>query len=567
MSITEVNQDEGTGMLQMNAAVDSVDRTDAVDALDAVNAMDAVDRVALVDSVGALDSLDRIAAVDAMDALDAFDHADAVDSADALDSLDRIAAVDALDAFDRVGAAESADALDRAAAVDGMDSVERANAVDALDAIDRADVVDAVDAMGIGDAAGSGGPGLRVLWVVDPDFGAARHHGAVLRYLAYAREMVARGHQVWFMVDDKQGDGAEKRRHLEALRRERTITGYVQLRYAPERRKRRVAAWLGHPAAGNRLLRSEQAEATARLQDVVEREGIDVCIFSDRDLLFAAPRIAERVPTLIDWADCFVLYMVRLLAEHARRGAVAPYPRFVRHLAQAALLERHYGRRVDANLVVSPVDKRWMDGVNGRPSANHVLLNGVRAGAPPRVPKVPGRIVFSGNMDFPPNVQAALWFMDRVLPRIVERRPEVTFVIAGANPVEELRARAGGHVRVTGFVDDMPAELARGALYVAPLVSGGGFKNKVVEAIAAGTYVVATSMAAEFLPPAARAQLAIADTPAAMADAVLDCLDAPERYVPRLAALRAMLEEEFDWGTRTDALIAIIQGCIAARAA
>jgi glycosyltransferase involved in cell wall biosynthesis len=238
----------------------------------------------------------------------------------------------------------------------------------------------------------------------------------------------------------------------------------------------------------------------------------------------------------------------------------------VRHLAQAALLERHYGRRVDANLVVSPVDKRWMDGVNGRPAANRVLLNGVRAGPPPRVDRVPGRIVFSGNMDFPPNVQAALWFIDRVLPRIVERRPDVTFVVAGANPVEELRARAGRHVHVTGFVDDMPAELARSELYVAPLVSGGGFKNKVVEAIAAGTYVVATSIAAEFLPPAARDQLVVADAPAAMADAVLACLDAPERYAPRLATLRRMIEEDFDWGSRTDELIALLHECIAARA-
>lgn len=448
---------------------------------------------------------------------------------------------------------------------EGTGMLQMNAAADSVDGADAVDSVDALDALGIGPGAADGA-GLRVLWVVDPDFAAAHHHGAALRYLTYAREMVARGHQVWFMVDDKEGDGAEKRRHLEALRRAGTLTGSFQMRYAPPRRRRRMAAWLGHPSPGNRLLRAEQAEATARLRDVVEREGIDVCIFSDRDLLFAAPEIARRVPTLIDWGDCFVLYMVRLLAAHARRGPLKPVPRFVRYLAQAVLLERHYGRRVDANLVVSPVDKRWMDGLNGRPSINRVLLNGVRAGTPPRVEKVPGRIVFSGNMDFPPNVQAALWFIDHVLPRIVERRPDVTFVVAGANPVAELRARAGRHVQVTGFVDDMPAELARSALYVAPLVSGGGFKNKVVEAIAAGTYVVATEMAAEFLPPAARDRLVVANAPAAMADAVLDFLAAPERYDARLAALRTMIEEEFDWGSRTDELIALLHECVAARA-
>ena len=161
--------------------------------------------------------------------------------------------------------------------------------------------------------------------------------------------------------------------------------------------------------------------------------------------------------------------------------------------------------------MVSPVDKKAIGPVirYSIQNQNHIEWSAV-ALAPPPVAKIPHRIVFSGNMDFPPNYAAAFWFLDHVLPRIVLRVPDVQFVIAGANPPETLRQRNSKHVLVTGYVEDMNREIARSALYVPPLVSGGGFKNKIVEAIANRTYVIATPMAVEFLDEEPRRLIGVA---------------------------------------------------------
>jgi len=113
-----------------------------------------------------------------------------------------------------------------------------------------------------------------------------------------------------------------------------------------------------------------------------------------------------------------------------------------------------------------------------------------------------GRLIFSGNMNFPPNYQAAIWFIDNVFPLVRKAHPEAHLVVAGANPVPELLQPAGDYIRVTGYVAGMNDEIAASSLYVAPLITGGGFKNKVIEALGNRTYVAATPMALEFLDAA-----------------------------------------------------------------
>src|SRR5205807_1045507 len=118
-------------------------------------------------------------------------------------------------------------------------------------------------------------------------------------------------------------------------------------------------------------------------------------------------------------------------------------------------------------------------------------------------------------MDFPPNYESAIWFIDHVFPLLRDHR-DAHLVIAGANPVKELSARAGERVEVTGYREELRQEIARSELYVAPLICGGGFKNKVLEAIASGTYLVGTSMAVEFLGGNAKKLFLVADTPRQM---------------------------------------------------
>jgi hypothetical protein len=229
----------------------------------------------------------------------------------------------------------------------------------------------------------------------------------------------------------------------------------------------------------------------------------------------------------------------------------------LRNLVFYYLQERYYSKLAAANFVASPVDKRCLDSISRVPERTFCLLNGLSIGIPiHKTERVTTRTIFTGNMTFPPNHEAAMWFVDHVLPLIHKSRPDVSFVVAGRNPLPDLLAKSGPRVQILGDVSDIPTEIAGSALYVAPLISGGGFKNKVIEAISSGTFVVSTSRGVEFLDEAVREELLVADSPAAFAEAVLRFLRAPESFMGRLPALRSRILSEYTWGNRAEELLA-----------
>jgi len=293
---------------------------------------------------------------------------------------------------------------------------------------------------------------------------------------------------------------------------------------------------------------------------------VDAVLISDRRMLFLAPWLRRRTPVLLDWGDSFTLYEWRQVVSCWRRRELGRLPHSFKRLGQAFLQERYYGRRADVNVLVSPVDLAVLNRVTGRPRVGRLLLNGAEVKTePPRSRKVPGRLIFTGAMSFPPNFEAAIWFIDHVLPLITSRRPGTRLVIAGRDPVSELIQRAGDQVTVTGQVPDIRQEIAAASLYVAPLVSGGGFKNKVIEALGSGTFVAGTSMAVEFLPADIRKELLVGDTPAELADRVVSFLENPVAFEDRLPSLHRMLADQYTWERRTDELVGMIRAAMSSR--
>lgn len=395
---------------------------------------------------------------------------------------------------------------------------------------------------------------MRILWIIELEYEFKLRHGANLRFFNLARELIGMGHQVYFATHRRPIDDAiEKQRYLSHLVDQQVISGHLEVAYAPPVNFRRFGQLAVSPGLANRLLRRFQEPVCALVEEFIARKSIDLCIVSSRALLFLVPAIGRTRPVFIDWIDSFVLFFLRQAGMSLKQRKFAMLPYAIRRLGEAFVDERYYGKRSRVNLVVSPVDKRCLDLVNGKPERNCALLNGVTIrDAWVDVAPLRNQLIFSGNMSFRPNCEGAIWFIDFVLPLLLRRRPDIVFVAAGANPPDELLARRSAHVRVTGFVEDLEREIAESTLYVAPLVSGGGFKNKVVEAISAGRYVVATSRAVEFLDPSVRCWLLVADTPAQMAEHILAYLENPSGYGHALRTLRRILGDTFTWERRAE---------------
>src|SRR5262249_35820500 len=104
-------------------------------------------------------------------------------------------------------------------------------------------------------------------------------------------------------------------------------------------------------------------------------------------------------------------------------------------------------------------------------------------------------IVFLGFLEYPPNRDAIQFFGDEVWPRLLEPFPEARFEIFGKGPPVALRSMK--NVNFRGYIDDLALAYNTASVFVAPIRAGGGIKNKVLEAMAHGVPVVATSLAVD----------------------------------------------------------------------
>ena len=403
---------------------------------------------------------------------------------------------------------------------------------------------------------------MTIVWILDIDPRHGLRHGATLRYLNLSRGLLGAGHQVYFIVTNYASCNTERRnQYLESLQNEGYFTGYVEFEepiYPQPRTK--LSRLLTHPRLRDATLRSVRCEYQNSVEQVLRAKSADVCILSDRRLLFLLPNLERLLPSIIDWGDSFTAYAlrdIRLLLNGRDLRRLRPA---LRALVDAVIEETFYGRYSSMNIVVSPGDKRWFDRLNRRPARNQVLLNGINRSAFAdagltssnlQLPKkLPNTLIFSGTMSFPPNYQAALWFIERVMPLLIRRNPAIRLAIVGQEPVPALLAKAGNHVEITGLVPDLLTRIARSQLFVAPLVSGTGFRNKVIEALASGTYVIGTPMALEFLDERLRSKLLTAPTAEIFADQILAFLAGPDKFDQRLRESIEIVREEYLWPVR-----------------
>ena len=155
-------------------------------------------------------------------------------------------------------------------------------------------------------------------------------------------------------------------------------------------------------------------------------------------------------------------------------------------------------------------------------------------------------IVFTGTMDYRPNIEAVAWFAEKVFADVRRNHAKAEFWIVGANPAPGVLklAQARG-IRVTGRVADVRPYLKHASCVVAPLHIARGVQNKVLEAMAMAKAVVATEAACEGISALPGSELLLAETPEAFAAAVSAVLSGQARHIAQAA--RARVEADYQW--------------------
>ncbi|HEX2763750.1 MAG TPA: TIGR03087 family PEP-CTERM/XrtA system glycosyltransferase [Allosphingosinicella sp.] len=254
--------------------------------------------------------------------------------------------------------------------------------------------------------------------------------------------------------------------------------------------------------------------------------------------------------------------------EYGRQsGAMAAIHR--REGTKLAAFEREVAARADVSLFVSEAEAALFRDRSGLASADvRALQNGVDleyydpSAAFPKIDEAAPLIVFTGQMDYAPNIDAVRWFAEDVLPLLAAAR----FAIVGRNPPEAVRRLARERVVVTGSVPDVRSWLVAADVVVAPLRIARGIQNKVLEAMAMARPVVASPAAFEGIEAEPGRHLVVADGADAQAAAISSLLADPGRARTLGAAARQRMVEAYRWEARL-APLADILGLTPGRAA
>jgi glycosyltransferase involved in cell wall biosynthesis len=209
---------------------------------------------------------------------------------------------------------------------------------------------------------------------------------------------------------------------------------------------------------------------------------------------FIKRKLTARV--ILDLPDAFSLYWNRRLTK-----ATSNLQRMFIKVEHQRLLdyEKHM-RLFDLNLACSKEDISYLKSKHG---IEHIelLSNGVDIDTfkPSEIEPFTNRILFTGNMDYAPNMDGACYFVEEILPLIENEIPNVHFVIAGQRPVKKVLELARNNVEITGFIPKLNEMYATASVVVSPLRIGAGTQNKVLESMAMGIPVVCTEIGFEGL--------------------------------------------------------------------
>ena len=237
-------------------------------------------------------------------------------------------------------------------------------------------------------------------------------------------------------------------------------------------------------------------------------------------------------------------------------------------------LERAMIQAADATLCVSPQDRESIRQLDPKIEP-HLILNGIElasyttrkttdAGRPTTQQpssSSPNHVVFTGKMDFRPNIDAMLWFGQEVWPAVKQQCAGVKLIIVGQKPSPRLDVlRSDPDIVLTGEVDDVRPYIAEAAVYIAPLRIGSGTRFKLLEAMALRKPSVSTTLGCEGFDITPGKEMVIADTPSDFAQATLTLLNDATKCAAIGEAAYQFVSATYDWSAIVPNLESIYEG-------
>lgn len=263
-------------------------------------------------------------------------------------------------------------------------------------------------------------------------------------------------------------------------------------------------------------------------------------------------RVAEyvkgiNIPKTLDYQDVFSKNV-------ERRLATAPFymkPFLKMEYRRVLKYENEVFGWFDNKVIISAPDRDLIP----HPDREQIIVvrNGVDTGFfKPIDREKQFDLVFTGNMGYPPNINAAEFLAHKILPLVQQRRPGVRILIAGASPNLRVSVLKSDAIEVSGWVPDMRECYATARIFIAPMQIGTGLQNKLLEAMAMQIPCITSPLANQALQAKEDKEILIAETPEEYAKHILSLLDHPETADRIAKAGYEYILKNFTWEAETD---------------
>jgi len=245
---------------------------------------------------------------------------------------------------------------------------------------------------------------------------------------------------------------------------------------------------------------------------------------------------------IIDYMDVFSKGMDRRIGK----VNIFKKPAFYFEMKRVAKYEGVIFREFDRHTIISEQDRDLMP--VRRPQQIAVIPNGVDIfHFQPLHRHKEYDLLFNGNMNYPPNVEGAVFLVKKILPIVSEKYPAIKVLISGANPSAAVRALASANVTVTGWVDDIRESFARSRILVAPMRSSIGLQNKLLEGMAMHIPCVTTPLSNNALRAQPGKEIMIAETEEEFAAAIIKLISHPELAVSISEDAWKFVRDYYSW--------------------
>ncbi len=297
-----------------------------------------------------------------------------------------------------------------------------------------------------------------------------------------------------------------------------------------------------------------ESEAYAQqLADILRAESFDVIQFSGIELggyldwITACKQRAKVVYDALNAESALQQMVAKVDRQRWDRLPAAVYSTI--QAGRLRRFERRICEAVDAVIAVSEEDRDHLAVHNGAPV--FLMANGIftdNYSSAPQYMRAENQLIFTGKMDYRPNVDAMEWFCTSVLPAVFRECPGTFLTIVGRNPHPRIQALASDdRIQITGWVDSVQPFLRSATLFVVPLRMGSGTRLKILEAMAAGCAVVSTSTGASGLNADVRDVMIIADGATGFSQSVISLLGDANRRAMLGDRARKEVGNHYDW--------------------